>query len=1256
MSDAARRALLERLLRGGGTGDGIPRRDPGEAVPLLPAQRRVWLADRLSGSGPVYHVYVAARLDGDLDVEALRAALGDLALRHEALRTTFEMDGDEVVQVVAETGSVPLTVTSVGAIGDRLAAAARAPFPPGAPQVRAELFVGEQTHLILVAHHLLADGWSLRVLVGDLSALYLARRHGTAAAPSPARIGAADAACWAARRPTPPEGLRFWIGNLAAPLPVLDLPANGPRPQVATHAGAQVALTLTPELTATVRRTAAASGTTVFLLLLSAFAVLLHRWTGQDEVVIGVPVSRRDHEDLHGVAGLFATTVALRVAVPDDADPAGLVSRVRELFLAAHRHAEIPFDEVVRALDPPRDPSRNPLFQASFVMEEEPVELNRLGDLTVTPVPVHNGTAKFDMSLFVTDRGERLELTLEHAVDVIAEGVPEQLLKSFRDLLSGASTPDPLAGPVTPERPAGGVHLLVRSSPHVALETGDLQVTYAELVARSERLAGGLRAAGVGPGSVVGLRLPRGVDLVMGALAVWQAGGAFLGVDPSYPAERSRRMIEHAGVSLVLTPERLRALDGEGPPEAEAAETEADGADLAYIVQTSGSSGLPKGVMTTHAGAVNYLSYVVEEYGLGPGDVVLQVPSIAYDSAVRDSFATLAAGARLVVGVPSGDPRALLAAIRAHRVTCLLSVVPTLLAELAEAASGEPMALRLVLVSGERLRWDDLRRARERLAPEATFVNQYGPTETTMTAAFRKVAPDEEGTGDVPVGRLIPHLDALILDRRLRPVPAGAPGELYLGGTGLARGYANDPALTAARFVAGLGGRRYYRTGDRVRLLPCGDLVFLGRTDSLVKRHGVRIDPGEIEAALRTAPGVRDAAVTAGERALTAYVTGDPAVTATGLLAHLRTLLPPAMLPSALHMLPALPRTPNGKIDRGVLRPEPATALAAGTGRLPETRCEIELAEVWSELLGITEIPADADFFALGGHSLTAVVLADQLARRWGVPVTPADVLAHPTVALLAARLDGRRDSGRAVRLRDGDGPPLFLVHPLSGDLLCYRHLVAALPPGRPVHGFQSVGSPPATVAELAARYAADVRRIRPEGSFDLAGWSFGGIVAVEMARLLGGTAGGVRTLALLDTSPEEETEDTTEEEARLIIADTGLVGALADTLVGALLANARARRGHRFEGPPLDVDLVLVQASLEHPVLPARRMTDPAAWRARTTGRTRYLSLSADHYGLLAAEHATALAEILNPVAPPAAAGEATGAGGRSPQQEAQA
>ncbi|MEU6745811.1 amino acid adenylation domain-containing protein [Spirillospora sp. NPDC046719] len=1247
-SSAARRELVERLLRGAGD-PAIGPRAPGAPVPLLPAQRRVWLADRLLGRGPGYHVYIAAELVGDLDVEVLRRALADLAGRHQALRTSFAVEDGEVRQIVAARGAVPLEVSAASDLGAQLREAARRTFPDGVPPIRAELFTGGRTHLILVAHHLLADGWSLRLLVADLSALYRAHRLGLAPPPVPAAIGAADAACALARPPGPsPEGLRFWTERLALPLPVLDLPADRPRPPVATGNGALLRLTLDRGLCAALRRLGEG---TAFSALLAGFAATLQRWTEQDDLVIGVPVSGRDRAELQSVVGLFAQTLPLRIGLAGHEGLRALAARVRRQFLTAHRYSDVPFDAIVRALALPRDAARNPVYQASFVMEDEPVELDRLDGLRTVPAPLHNGTAKFDVTLYATERGGPIELSLEYATDVFGEETARRLLETCRDLLTAAAAaPDvplprvplppgpPLAGPVR-ARPDHGAHRLVAATGGTALLGTGRPIGYGELDQRSLRLATRLRHRGVGRGTVVAIRLDRGPELVVAALAVWRAGGAFLGVDPDHPPERTRRMLEHAGVRLVITPGVLADLEREGPATG-GPDADVRGADLAYVVRTSGSSGPPKGVMATHAGVVNYLSYVVEQYGLGADDVVLQLPSFAFDSAIRDTFAPLAAGATLVLthSRTSADPASILDALARHRVTCLLSVVPTLLTELARAAGGhwarDHSALRLVLVSGEPLRWADLRRARSALGPGAVFVNQYGPTETTMTATFRPVAPGEDGIGDVPAGRLIPNLDGVILDRFLRPVPPGVPGELYLGGTGVARGYLGDSATSASRFVAGPDGALRYRTGDRVRVLPDGEIAFLRRTDALLKRHGVRVDPGEVEEALRSVPGVHDAAVTADGAELAAYLTGAGALDAAALRAHLRALLPGPMIPSSYHQLPALPRTPNGKVDRAALTPSPDSALSRPPGRPPATALERTIAGLWAEALGsAAPVPADVDFFALGGDSLAAIVLAERLTEHLGVRVAPADLLASATVAALAEGR-GLADGARhAVPLRDGEGAPLVLIHPLSGDLLCYRHLLAGLPPSRTVLGFQSHGAPPGTVAELAGRYAREARRRHPQGPLDLAGWSFGGLIAVEMARLLGGARGGVRTLALLDTSPRDETEDLTEAEARAILAATS-PGPVPESLVESLLANARARRGYRFRGPRLDIDLVLVQATQDHPVLPARRMDEPELWRARTTGSVRVLSLPTSHYGLLDTDHVSAIARILEPVA----------------------
>jgi amino acid adenylation domain-containing protein len=817
-----------------------------------------------------------------------------------------------------------------------------------------------------------------------------------------------------------------------------------------------------------------------------------------------------------------------------------------------------------------------------FTLQNAPVNGVPAAGLTLTVLPVETDTAKFDLTLSVAQTADGLQATFEYSSVLFDAPTIARMAEHFRVLLEAIDADADArvsALPVltaaerrrvlfdwnrtTTDFPAGlGIHQLFETqaaaTPQaVAVIDGERRLSYGELNARANRLARYLRRAGVGPEALVGVYMERSLDLVVALLGILKAGGAYVPLDPSYPAERLAFMLADAGAPVLLTqralagsqPEyggRTICLDGEADriaqEPADDLEAGASGDSLAYVLYTSGSTGKPKGVMVEHR-AVNRLVVNTDYVRLGPDDVVAQASNASFDAATFEIWGALLHGARLVV-IDKGallSPADLAAAIERHRIGVLF-LTTALFNQLAARAPGVFRGLRQVLFGGEAVdpRWVD---EVVRQGPPERLLHVYGPTETTTFATWHRVRQVTPEGATVPIGRPIANTTLYVLDRYRNPVPIGVPGELYVGGPGVARGYLNRPELTAERFVAdpfsGAPGAHLYRTGDLVRSLPDGSVEFVGRLDQQVKIRGFRIEPGEIEAVLGEYPGVEEAVVAvqdggaAGKR-LIAYIVPVPglraAPAAEGLREHVRGRLPEYMVPAAYVTLPALPLTVNGKVDRGVLPAPDAAAFGSGAGSIaPRTPVERGLVEIWERLLGVESLGVTDDFFDVGGHSLLVVSLLTEVERVFGRRLPLATFFQATTIEQLGAVLDAGGTAtywSSLVPIRpEGTRPPLFCVHPLGGDVLCYHSMTRALSPEQPVYGLQARGldglqEPVDSVERMAADYVDEIKRVQPAGPYHLLGFSSGGSVAYEMACQLLASGDEVALLANIDHPP----------------------------------------------------------------------------------------------------------------------------------------
>ena len=1069
LSAEEKRARLAELLRRNA--------GPLRQFPLSFAQQRLWFLDRMEPGNPAYNVISALRMRGPVEVPAMERAVADLVRRHEPLRTVFRVAEGEPVQVVLPYRAQPLPVEPRDApeeereaLALRLVAEETArPFDLArGPLFRARILrLGEDDHVLLLAmHHVVTDGWSIGVLYRELCASYAAYTAGAEPELPELPIQYADYAVWQRNHlqgAVLEEQLVFWRKTLEGAPPLLELPLDRPRPPVQTHAGGMVRLRYPPSFGETMRSLAQRLEATSFMVMLAAFYALLARWSGQDDVVVGTPTAGRSRKETEGLVGFFINTLALRVRLDGDPTFAELVERVRAAAVEAYAHQEVPFERIVDELKVERALSHSPVTQVNFVLHTEPVDPIRLGPVRLALVEPEPASTQHELSFSLRDRwrGMPMEFDVEYNRDLFDRATVERMAEHYHTLFQAAAADPslrlsqlPLGGVAERKEalarwnrthaayPAVPVHALVAAqavrTPHApAVVCGAEALTYAELEDRSNRLAAHLRTLGVGPRSLVAISMERSAALVVAMLAAWKAGAAYVPVDPAYPAERRAYMLEDSGAAVVLTDAaseagipsvavRAAVVDRLDLPAKErgvdAVEVDADA--LAYVIYTSGSTGRPKGVMVPHRCVANFLESMRREPGMDADGVLVAVTSLSFDIAVLELLLPLVAGGRVVVATREQalDPGRLAGLLRSSGATAMQATPATWRMLVQSGWAGEPDLA--VLCGGEALAPD---LAAELLPRGRALWNLYGPTETTVWSAVHRV----ESADAIPLGHPVANTRLYVLDPAGQPCPPGVPGELFIGGDGVVRGYLRRPGLTAERFVpdpfSGEAGGRLYRTGDRVRRRLDGALDFLGRVDFQVKLRGFRIELGEVEAALAEHPGVRQAVAAvredvAGDARLVAYLVpagvAPPAPDA--LRGALSSRLPDYMVPGAFVFLDALPLTPNGKVDRRALpAPEAAGPAAEHVPVPPRTPAEKAVAAIWREVLRVDQVGVDDNFFNVGGHSLLLARVAARLQEWLGREVPLLDLFRHPTVAAQAAHLV---DGGEASTPRAAGG------------------------------------------------------------------------------------------------------------------------------------------------------------------------------------------------------------------------------------------
>jgi amino acid adenylation domain-containing protein len=1041
----------------------------GESVtsaPLTFAQERLWFLAQFAPESPAYNIPLAAQLDGALDREALQRAVAWVASRHETLRTRFGRRDHRPWQEVRPAGAAGPGIEQLDltAQADPLARAVEvaaefcfAPFDLAGGEALIRVMVarlGADRHLLALAvHHLVADGWAIGLLIRDLCAAYRAYREGHEPAAAPLPLRYLDYAHWQ-RRPggvdTLRAGLDYWDDALRGAPQTLDLPASHPRPAVRRQRGASIPFDVRPELAGRVRELARDTGCTAFMVLFAAFATVLSRYASQREVLIGTPVANRDAPGTEALVGLLANTVVLRADLTGDQTVEDLLRAARTTCLDTFAHAGTPFEKVVERLAPDRDPSRSPVFQVMLALNNAPPPRVELPGLQCTPLEPANPTAKFDVVLNLADGSDQITGVCEFDVDVYDGSMIAALLGHLTRVLH-AFTADPggrlsavdMLGDSqrhelvrgfnqTPARydHRRSLHQLVedaadRTPGAVAVVARGVTLSYGDLDRAANRLARLLIGRGVRPDDVVAVCVDRSADLVIAEYAVLKAGAGFVPLDPAWPAGRMDAVIANAGCRLVLSRDEIHSARAEAVAIGGAA-GEADtrpGVPVspqhrAYVIYTSGSTGRPKGVQVEHGAIANNLLWMQQEWPLRPGDRMLHKTASTFDVSVKEVFWPLLSGATLVLAEPGTerDPEALLDQIDRQAIT-ITHFVPSMLELALDAGErrgpGFGATLRYVMSGAETLSASTGRRFFASCS--ADLLHLYGPTETAIAVTGWRCRRGDALASRMPLGRPMPTCALYVLDEDLNPVPPGAWGELYVGGVPVARGYLRRPADTAAAFLPDpFGATRMYRTGDVVRLGADGLLEFRGRRDDQVKIRGFRVELGEIEAALREVPGVRNAAANAvgqsqSDAGIVAYVVpDDPSQPPAGhqVRRYLRERLPEHMVPARVVLLPQLPLSANGKVDRRAL-PEPTMAERDLDGEFVAPRDDIEaaVAQAWSEVLGVSPIGVHDDFFALGGHSLQTAEVAVRLRERFDREISLRDIFAEPTVETVAELL-----------------------------------------------------------------------------------------------------------------------------------------------------------------------------------------------------------------------------------------------------------
>ncbi|HLJ26156.1 MAG TPA: non-ribosomal peptide synthase/polyketide synthase [Candidatus Angelobacter sp.] len=1043
------------------------------AIPLSYTQQRVWFIERMAPGGAAYNLPAAVRIKGVLDLALLERVLQEIISRHETLRTRFEVVDGEPRQVIEDTVTVPLPVTDLSGHAEELETTAetlaRAEIQKSfdlqrGPLIRTSLLkLTEQEHILIVTmHHMITDGWSVGILVREVSALYKSFSDGRPSPFAELPIQYADYSVWQRQWVSGEvleQQLNYWKKQLAE-VSVLDLPTDFPRPLLQSQRGSTFRSSIPLELTVELKQISLQHGTTLYMTLLAAFQVLMSRYSRQYDIATGSPIAGRRRTETEALIGFFVNTLVLRTDLSGAPVFSILLQRVRQTTLEAYAHQDVPFEKLVEVISPERDLGRSPLYQVMFALQNAPYAALELGRATLERFDLQNTSAECDLNFDMAETAGGLGCSIRYSTDLFESATLSRWVEQFKVLLAGIVANPEQSIANLPLLSAAEYRQLVeewnqtesvyqreklltdlieeqaeRTPTAIAASSEQGNLTYAELNAQSNQIARYLRRLGVGPESLVGMCMERSLEMVKGLLGILKAGGVYMPLDPAYPLERLLHIVADSKAPVTLVQERLvqelppgsgtlvkvdadwSLISQEDPGNLH---TKLDVANLAYVIYTSGSTGGPKGAMNTHGGILNRLLWMQEVFGLQADDRVLQKTPICFDISLWEFLWPLLVGAELVIARPGThlDAERLAGAVEDRKITTL-HFLPSALHTFLQSASPEKCrSVRRVICSGEVLSPDLQSIFFERF--QSDLHNLYGPTEAAVDVTFWFCKRNQE-RHSVPIGKPIANIQTYVLDELMHPTPVGVPGELYIGGAGLARGYLGQSVLTAQRFVPNpfsiVPGERLYQTGDLARYLPDGNIEFLGRLDNQIKIAGHRIEPAEVEQAILAYPGVQQTIVLADEeqngKRLIAYVVTrvGQVVNAVELKKLIRQKLPEAMTPEAIVELTEFPLTASGKIDRKRL-PKPAVAKSDGTAtdKAPRTEIERFIAEVWREHLQVADFGVEDNFFDLGGHSMLVLSMHTRLAERFDDRITVIDLFTYPTIATLAKYLEQPRD------------------------------------------------------------------------------------------------------------------------------------------------------------------------------------------------------------------------------------------------------
>ena len=1183
-----------------------------EKYPLSFSQERIWFLSQLEPHNPAYNFSSAVQITGELNFPALQKALQMIVNRHAALRTTFRIDDGNPYQVIAETVQIEFPLIDISFLPEverkalmRNLVQEETVYPfdlRQGPLIRSRVLkLGNQEHVLLISiHHIVWDAWSWWVMWRELSVLYNALQQAETPHLDPLPIQYAYYALLQ-RKGFKEEALQlqeaYWKQKFLGKIPILDLPTDRPRPTVQSYQGSSKSFTLEVELAEQLRKLALQTRTSLFIVLLAAFKVLLFRYSGQEDLIIGAPFAGRNYPNTKYLIGCFVNTLALRTNLSADMEFTELIMRVTETVSGAYNNQDYPFDRLVETINPDRDLSRSPLFQVMFMFRDILLDNITLSKLTLNTLEIESQTAKFDLTVCVSTASKELKVKFEYNTNLYNGTTIDRMMGHFETLLrSLVSAPQTRLNNLEiltkPEKNQlllewnkttrkfeydKCIHHLfeeqVEKTPeNVAFEFEEQKITYAKLNTRANQLAHWLIKQGLKSEALVGICVERSLEMMVGLLGILKAGAAYVPIDPAYPQERIAFMLKDSQVSFLLTQEKLLTKLPEHKAKIVCLDYEWEvihkenkknpisrvtGNNLAYVIYTSGSTGQPKGVLGLHRGAVNRFNWMWQTFPFESGETCCQKTSLSFVDSIWEIFGPLLQGILTVI-IPDTvlkDPYQLLQILANKSITRIV-LVPSLLRILLNACpdlQSRLCRLKYWVTSGETLPIELLQYF-QNIMPESILLNLYGSSEVSADATWYDTR-ECKSLCQVPLGHPIDNMQIYILDFHLQAIPIGVPGELHIGGVGLAGGYLNRPQLTEEKFILNpfnntksqltnnpksqISNRKLYKTGDLARYLPDGNIEFLGRIDNQVKIRGFRIGLREIETAIAQYPSIQQTVVTAqednpGDKRLVAYIVPHPeeALTPDELRRFLKQKLPDYMVPSAFVFLNALPLTPNGKIDQRALpapdrlRQEPASTFVP-----PSDDLEIQLTKIWENVLGKKPISVKDNFFDLGGHSLLAVRLFAQIEKTFGKNLPLATLFQAPNIEELA---NIHRQKGWSAPWQTlvaiqpgGSKPPLFCIHPVGGNVLCYRDLAHYLGQEQPVYGLQAVGldgkqAPYKRVEDMAAHYIREIRAFEPEGPYLLAGHSSAGMVAFEIAQQL--VAGGqkVAVLALLDAySPQ---------------------------------------------------------------------------------------------------------------------------------------